>query len=286
MADRPLKAVIPAAGFGTRFLPLTKAQPKEMLPVVNKPTIQWVVEEAVDAGIKDIAIITGKHKESIENHFRPIEKLERALEKAGKLKELEQIRQINKIANITFIIQEEQKGLGHAILCAEKFVDDSPFAVLLGDTICTGQPNCTKGLVEIFKEKKQSVFAVEKIKPSETKRYGIVSGEYVSNNLMLVNNLIEKPETSVAPSLLGILGRYIFTPDIFEFQKSTKLGAAGEIQLTDAMQLLAEASQMYSWTFGGTRYDIGTMKDWFKSHLQLSYESEYSDILTEVVKKL
>ena len=144
-----MKAVIPAAGFGTRFLPLTKAQPKEMLPVVNKPTIQWVIEEAVDAGIKDIAIITGKHKQAIESHFRPIEKLESALEKAGKFKELEEIRKINKIANLEFIIQEEQKGLGHAILCAENFVGGSPFAVLLGDTICKGNPNCTKSLVDI-----------------------------------------------------------------------------------------------------------------------------------------
>ena len=145
-----MKAVIPAAGFGTRFLPLTKAQPKEMLPVVNKPTIQWVVEEAVDAGITDIAIITGEHKQSIENHFKPMEKLENILEKAGKIKELGEIRKINKLANLEFIIQEEQKGLGHAILCAEDFVGNDSFAVLLGDTICTGNPNCTKGLVNLF----------------------------------------------------------------------------------------------------------------------------------------
>ena len=146
-----MKAIIPAAGFGTRFLPLTKAQPKEMLPVVNKPTIQWVVEEAVDAGITDIAIITGDHKQSIENHFRPMEKLEKALKKAGKEIELGEIKKINEIANLEFIIQEEQKGLGHAILCAEEFVGGDSFAVLLGDTICTGSPNCTKGLVNIFK---------------------------------------------------------------------------------------------------------------------------------------
>ena len=169
-----MKAIIPAAGFGTRFLPLTKAQPKEMLPVVNKPTIQWVVEEAVDAGITDIAIITGKHKQAIENHFSPMEELEEALEKAGKVKELEEIRKINEIANLEFIIQEEQKGLGHAILCAEEFVGDSPFAVLLGDTICTGNPNCTKGLVNLFNDRKASIFSVEKIKPEETLHKGFV----------------------------------------------------------------------------------------------------------------
>ena len=281
-----MKAVIPAAGFGTRFLPLTKAQPKEMLPVVNKPTIQWVIEEAVDAGITEIAIITGKHKEAIENHFRPIEKLERSLEKAGKTTELKEIRKVNEIANLEFIIQDEQKGLGHAILCAEEFVGDSPFAVLLGDTICTGNPNCTKGLVEIFERKRASVFAVEKIKPEETKRYGIVSGTEIEEGIMNVKELVEKPEPESAPSLLGIQGRYVFTPDLFKYQKSVKKGAGGEIQLTDAMQLLAKHESIFSWTFQGKRYDIGTMKDWFQSHLELSANSEFSPILREVVSKL
>ena len=281
-----MKAVIPAAGFGTRFLPLTKAQPKEMLPVVNKPTIQWVVEEAVDAGITDIAIITGKHKQSIEAHFRPMQELEIALEKAGKTEELEQIKKVNKIANLEFIIQEEQKGLGHAILCAEEFIGDSPFAVLLGDTICTGEPNCTKGLVDIFNQKKSSVFGVKSIKPEETRRYGVVSGKSVSEGLMLVDKLVEKPEPESSPSLLGILGRYIFTPDIFNFQRATTSGVGGEIQLTDAMQALAQESEMYSWTFNGRRYDIGTMKDWFQSHIELSANSEFSPILNAVLSKL
>jgi len=281
-----MKAVIPAAGFGTRFLPLTKAQPKEMLPVVNKPTIQWVIEEAVDAGITDIAIITGKHKQAIENHFRPMEKLESALEKAGKTNELEKIRKVNEIANLEFIIQEKQKGLGHAILCAEDFVGNNPFAVLLGDTICTGDPNCTKGLVDIFEERQRSVFAVEKIKPEETRRYGIVSGKEIEDGLMLVDNLVEKPEPENAPSLLGVLGRYVFTPDLFKYQKITEAGASEEIQLTDAMQALAQNSEMFSWTFHGKRYDIGTMKDWFQSHLELSANSEFSPILKEVLSKL
>ena len=197
------KAIIPAAGFGTRFLPLTKAQPKEMLPVVNKPTIQWVIEEAVDAGITDIAIITGKHKQVIKNHFSPTKDLEKALDESGKFKELEEIRKINNIANLTFIVQEEPKGLGHAIFCAKDFVGDEPFAVLLGDTICVGNPNCTKGLVGIFEKLKSSVFSVEPIMIEETRRYGIVSGKIIEDGLMLVDRLVEKPEPEVAPSLLG-----------------------------------------------------------------------------------
>lgn len=281
-----MKAVIPAAGLGTRFLPLTKAQPKEMLPVVNKPTIQWVIEEAVDAGIKDIAIITGEHKQAIENHFKPMERLERALERAGKSEELKEIKKVNELANLEFIIQEEQKGLGHAILCAEEFVGNDSFAVLLGDTICTGNPNCTKGLVELFKERQSSVFAVEKITKEETKRYGIVSGKEIKPGLMLVEDLIEKPEPDAAPSLLGIQGRYVFTPELFAHQKNTRRGAGGEIQLTDAMQSLAQESEMFSWTFEGRRYDIGTMKDWFQSHIELSAKSEFSPILSEVMSKL
>ena len=281
-----MKAVIPAAGLGTRFLPLTKAQPKEMLPVVNKPTIQWVIEEAVDAGIRDIAIITGKHKKAIENHFRPMKKLETALEVAGKEKELDEIRKVNELANLHFIIQEEQKGLGHALLCAEEFVGDSPFAVLLGDTICTGRPNCTKGLVDLFIKKKASVFAVEKIQPDQTERYGVVAGKRISEGIMRVEKLVEKPKPENAPSFLGILGRYIFTSEIFEFQKNVKKGTGGEIQLTDAMQLLARESNMFSWVFNGKRYDIGTMKDWFQSHLELSAQSDFSPIIKGVVKNL
>ena len=281
-----MKAVIPAAGFGTRFLPLTKAQPKEMLPVVNKPTIQWVIEEAVDAGITDIAIITGEHKQSIENHFKPIKRLEETLEKQGKFEELEEIRKVNNIANLEFIIQKEQKGLGHAILCAENFVGDDSFAVLLGDTICKGNPNCTKGLVNLFIEKQASIFSVEEIKLEETKRYGIVSGRKVDENIMLVEDLVEKPAPSVAPSLLGIQGRYVFTPELFFHLKKTSKGSGGEIQLTDAMKSLSQVQEMYSWTFKGKRYDIGTMKDWFQSHLELSIKSEYSSILEEVLKKL
>ncbi len=281
-----MKAVIPAAGFGTRFLPLTKAQPKEMLPVVNKPTIQWVIEEAVDAGITDIAIITGKNKQAIENHFRPIKYLERALENAEKFQELDEIRKVKNIANLDFIVQDEPKGLGHAIFCAKEFVGDEPFAVLLGDTICVGTPNCTKGLVDIFEEKRASVFSVEEIKIEETHRYGVVSGKQIEKGLILVDQLIEKPGPDKAPSLLGIQGRYIFTPEIFDCLEEIEVSAVGEMQLTDAMQLLAKNIEIISWTFEGKRYDIGTMKDWFQSHIELSAHSEYSHILRDVLKNL
>ena len=281
-----MKAVIPAAGFGTRFLPLTKAQPKEMLPVVNKPTIQWVVEEAVDAGITDIAIITGKHKKSIANHFSSFDRLEEELKRSEKVQELEQMRKINNLANLTFIIQEKQKGLGHAILCAEDFVGDNPFAVLLGDTICTGNPNCTKSLVNLFHKKKSNIFSVEKVKLEETKRYGIVSGEKIGNDLMNVEYLIEKPGPDKAPSLLGIQGRYVFTSDLFDHLKNSQNSIDGHIQLTEAMNSLCKVKEMYCWKFSGKRYDIGTMKDWFQSHLELSARSEFKDIVDEVVKGL
>tara|TARA_B100001121_G_scaffold305713_2_gene323784 strand:+ start:89 stop:952 length:864 start_codon:yes stop_codon:yes gene_type:complete len=280
------KAIIPAAGFGTRFLPLTKAQPKEMLPVVNKPTIQWVIEEAVKAGIRDIAIITGEHKKAIENHFKPIKKLESFLEKNGKNSELEEIKSLNSIANLEFIVQEEQRGLGHAILCAENFIGNDSFAVLLGDTICTGDPNCTESLVNKFNKYGDSIFAVESIQPEETKRYGVISGKEISKQIILVDKLVEKPDTTVSQSLLGILGRYIFTPDIFKFLRKSKPGSGGEIQLTDAMQSFALTHNLYSWKFDGKRYDIGTMRDWFKSHIEMSSESEYSLILKEIINEL
>jgi len=281
-----MKAVIPAAGLGTRFLPLTKAQPKEMLPVVNKPTIQWVVEEAVDAGIKDIAIITGKHKKAIENHFRPSKKLEHTLEKMGKFEELEKIRQVNNIANLEFITQEHPKGLGHAILCAKDFIGKSPFAVLLGDTICTGKPNCTEGLVRIFKTLHKSVFAVGLIKLEETRRYGVISGDQKEEDLWHVNHLVEKPEPEVAPSQLGILGRYIFTSEIFEELGKAEPGFDSEIQLTDSMDALAADQGILAWVFRGRRYDIGTLQDWFKSHIELSSQSEFADILNEVIESI
>lgn len=277
-----IKAVIPAAGLGTRFLPLTKAQPKEMLPVVDKPTIQWVVEEAVDANITEIAIITGKHKASIENHFNPSPELEDSLKRRGKEEDLKKVRHVSSLANITFIRQESQKGLGDAILCAQDFVGNDPFAVLLGDTICMGDPNCTKGLVSIFNEYHQPIFAVEKVAMENTNRYGIMSGQHIDDSLLNVDFLVEKPEPSDAPSNLGILGRYIFTSDIFDYQSQVHAGVGGEIQLTDAMNMVAQNNSLLAWEFPGKRFDIGTMEDWFRSHLILSYQHKWGKIIKDI----
>ena len=277
-----IKAVIPAAGLGTRFLPLTKAQPKEMLPVVDKPTIQWVVEEAIDANITDIAIITGKHKAAIENHFNPSPDLEDSLKRRGKEEDLAKVKEVSNLANITFIRQESQKGLGDAILCAKDFVGDDPFAVLLGDTICVGNPNCTKGLVDIFINHHQPVFAVEKIAMEDTRRYGVMSGDKIEDSLFNVNSLVEKPEPSDAPSNLGVLGRYIFTPDIFNYQSQVNAGVGGEIQLTDAMNMTAQNNSLLAWKFSGTRFDIGTMEDWFRSHLILSHQYKWGKVIKDI----
>jgi len=277
-----IKAVIPAAGLGTRFLPLTKAQPKEMLPVVDKPTIQWVVEEAIDANITDIAIITGKHKDVIENHFNPSPDLEDSLKRRGKEEDLAKVKQVSNLANITFIRQESQKGLGDAILCAKDFVGDNPFAVLLGDTICVGNPNCTKGLVDIFNNYHQPVFAVEKIAMEDTGRYGVMSGDKIEDFLFNVDSLVEKPEPSVAPSNLGVLGRYIFTPDIFNYQSQVIAGVGGENQLTDAMNMTAQNNSLLAWKFSGTRFDIGTMEDWFRSHLILSHQYKWGKVIKDI----
>ncbi|MDC0161541.1 UTP--glucose-1-phosphate uridylyltransferase GalU [Marine Group III euryarchaeote] len=270
-----IKAIIPAAGFGTRFLPLTKAQPKEMLSVVDRPTIQWVVEEALDAGITDILIITGRSKRAIEDHFDRSIELEAALEKAGKYEELENVKKVSELANIHYIRQKTQNGLGDAVLCAKQHVGNSPFVVMLGDTICQGTPNCTTGLIDIYKEHNSSVFAVMDVLPGETDRYGIIDGTEIDNNLWQVEDMVEKPEPSKAPSSLGILGRYLFTPDLFDYQLKVDSGIGGEIQLTDAMSLMSKKEKMLAWNFPGRRYDIGTLEDWFKAHTELVLKSEW-----------
>ncbi len=280
------KAVFPVAVSGTRFLPATKDMPKELLPIIDKPLIQYAAEEAVQAGIDTLIFITGRNKRAVEDHFDNNQELEMALRSKGKNKQADMVRNIlPEGIECLFVRQPAPLGLGHAVLCAKRDVGNDPFAVLLGDTICTGNPNCTKGLVQVFREKKECVFAVEEVLPRETKRYGIISGQEVSSGLRLVDKLVEKPEPEVAPSLLGIQGRYIFTPEIFTYQKDTVAGSGGEIQLTDAMQLLADNSKIYSWTFPGKRYDIGTMKDWFKSHIELSAESDFKHVIEEIINK-
>jgi len=264
-----MKAVIPAAGLGIRFLPLTKSQPKEMLPVVNKPTIQWVVEEAVGAGITDIAIITNRNKKALNNYFLPSSELEEFLAKAGKFKELDVIRRVNNLANFEFIVQEKQKGLAHAVYCAKEFVDNNPFVVLLGDTICSDELNCTKSLIDLYNEGKKSIISVIQVDRKETKNYGIVSGNIISDELMHVTNLVEKPEPHNSPSCLAILGRYLLEPKIFDYISESKSGHGGELQLTDALQLYANENELYSLKFTGKRYDIGNVRDWLISNIEL-----------------
>ena len=233
-----MKAVIPAAGLGTRFLPATKAQPKEMLPVFNKPTIQYVVEEAVASGIDDILIVTGKGKKSIEDHFDKSFELEYFLRNCGKLDNLHEIEAISEMADIYYVRQKKQRGLGDAILCAKKHVDGDAFAVLLGDTITRSNVPCTKQLMDIYNQYGSSTIAIEKVPDEKIERYGIIKGNKVSESLYDIEELVEKPKLCDAPSNLAITGRYILTSEIFDHIENLTPGVGGEIQLTDAMKSL------------------------------------------------
>lgn len=269
-----MKAVIPAAGFGTRFLPITKAQPKEMLPVYDKPTIQYVVEEAVASGIDDILIITGRGKRAIEDHFDRAVELELALNSSGKiLRCLKQLEDLSNMANIHFVRQKEQRGLGDAVLCAEKHIGDEAFAVLLGDTITIAKKPCTKQLMEIFDKHNRSVIAVEKVRREKLSSYGIIKGEAV-NNIYRIEELVEKPKPEKAPSNLGIIGRYVLTNEIFDCIKEVKPGVDGEIQLTDALRILKAKQDIYAYEFVGKRYDIGNKLDWLKSSIEIALDSK------------
>lgn len=251
------KAIIPAAGLGTRFLPATKAQPKEMLPIVDIPTIQYIVEEAIASGIEDILIITGRNKKSIEDHFDKSYELETELSKSGKTEFLELCQNISSMANIHYIRQKEAKGLGHAVLCAKSFVGDEPFAVLLGDDIVYSEKPCLKQMVEIFEEHQASVLGVQTVPHDQVSKYGIVDGEKLSDRLYTVSGLVEKPPVDKAPTDVAILGRYIIEPEIFDYLEKTKPGAGGEIQLTDALMSLAKDKKMLAYDFVGRRYDVG-----------------------------
>ena len=259
------KAVIPAAGYGTRMLPITKAQPKEMVPVVHKPVIQYVVEEAYYSGIKEILIITGKHKRAIEDHFdrSDLPKRNNYIDELDKI--LEEI-------TIFFVRQKEQKGLGDAVRYAEAFVDDEPFALLLGDTITI--PPCTKELIEIHRKYKTSIIAVEEVPKEKVNLYGVVACRPVEGPVYLVEDLIEKPRVEEAPSNLVAIGRYMLTPEIFNCIKETKPGKGGEIQLTDAMRILSEKEKMYAYLFKGKRYDVGNKVDWLRANIELALEDE------------
>ncbi|MCL6573185.1 MAG: UTP--glucose-1-phosphate uridylyltransferase GalU [Bacillus sp. (in: Bacteria)] len=251
------KAIIPAAGLGTRFLPATKAQPKEMLPIVDKPTLQYIIEEAVESGIEEILIITGRNKKSIEDHFDKSVELELELEARGKLELLEEVRKISNMVNIHYIRQKEPRGLGHAIHCAKSFIGHEPFAVLLGDDIVYSEKPCLKQLIEKYEEYKTTILGVQEVAPEDVSKYGIIAGMFIEDRVYKVKELVEKPTSENAPSNIAILGRYIINPAIFDILENTKPGKGGEIQLTDALKELALKEAMYAYIFEGRRYDVG-----------------------------
>ena len=276
-----MKAVIPAAGLGTRFLPATKAQPKEMLPVYDKPTIQYVIEESVNSGVDDILIVTGKGKRSIEDHFDRSFELEHHLKTKGKEDFLKEIEYISDLADIHFIRQKKQRGLGDAIYCAKKHVGNDPFVVMLGDTITKDKVPCTKQLIDIYNKYEKSVIALEEVPDEKVERYGIIGGEEIEENIYKIDKLVEKPPLSVAPSNLAIMGRYVLTPDIFDCIEKVEPGYGGEIQLTDALSKLDE---IYGQVFTGQSYDIGNRIDWLKSSLKIALEDdEARDILLKFI---
>ncbi len=269
MKNKITKAVIPAAGFGTRLLPATKAQPKEMLVVVDKPVIQYVVEEAVASGITDILIIISEGKEVLREHFKQDLELENLLEKKGKSEELNAIKSLNHLANIHLEYQHEQKGLGDAISYAEKFVNDEPFAVLLGDTIIETVKPLTLQLAEVFEEYHSSVIALQEVSLSIAHRYGVFVGEKVKDRIFRGTEVVEKPAKDNIPSNLVFAGRYVLTPDIFEALRNTKPGVNNEIQVTDAIRLLMDTQNIYGLAFDGDRHDVGNKLDFIKTNLLL-----------------
>ena len=275
MSKKIRKAIIPAAGLGTRFLPATKGQPKEMLPIVDKPTIQYIIEEAVASGIEEILIITGRSKKCIEDHFDKSVELELELEKSGKEEMLKMVREISDMVDIHFIRQKEPKGLGHAISCAKTFVGNEPFAVLLGDDIVynEGKP-CLKQLIDCYDEYKTSVLGVQTVEAKDVNKYGIVNGIHIEDRVYKVKGLVEKPPVEEAPSNVAILGRYIITPQIFKILEKTKPGKGGEIQLTDALLKLIDEEAMYAYDFEGTRYDVGDKLGFLKATVEYALRRE------------
>lgn len=275
MANKIRKAVIPAAGFGTRFLPATKSQPKEMLPLINKPAIQYIVEEAIASGIEDILIITGRNKRAIEDHFDHHVELEYMLKEKKKWEQYEEVLQIANMADIHFIRQKEQKGLGDAILCAHCFVGNEPFAVLLGDDIIDHPPETAlQQLIEPFNRHSKPIVGVQTVAWEDVPKYGIISGNPLTNRLYEIDDLVEKPNIEQAPSNIAIVGRYILHPDIFDILKHTKPGRGGEIQLTDALRVLSRQHGMQARLILGDRHDIGDPWGYIKATLSLAFHND------------
>lgn len=271
---RVKKAVIPAAGLGTRFLPATKAQPKEMLPIVDKPTIQYIIEEAVASGIEEILIITGRNKRAIEDHFDKSVELEQELEAHNKQELLSMVKDISNMVNIYYIRQKEPKGLGHAISCARTFVGNEPFAVMLGDDVVDSEVPCLKQMIDCFNEFKTTILGVQEVRNEDVNKYGIVKGKHIEDRVFKVKDLIEKPKLEEAPSNIAILGRYIITPQIFEILENTTPGKGGEIQLTDALRTLINNEAMYAYNFEGRRYDVGDKQGFLEASVEFALKRE------------
>ena len=278
------KAIIPAAGLGTRFLPATKAMPKEMLPILDKPTIQYIVEEAARAGIEDIIIVTGKHKRAIEDHFDSQKELETTLYEKGKLELLDRVQYSTDLANIFYIRQKEQKGLGDAIYTAKQFIGNEPFAVLLGDDIVESENPAIKQLMEQYETTGKSVIGVQTVPDSETHRYGIIAPKSQNGSLYEVNRFVEKPEKGTAPSNLAIMGRYILSPKIFDYLETQTEGSGGEIQLTDAIERLNKNDKVYAFDFEGQRYDVGEKTGFVKTTIE--YALKDKEMRNEIIHYL
>ncbi|MTH55420.1 UTP--glucose-1-phosphate uridylyltransferase GalU [Bacillus mangrovi] len=271
------KAIIPAAGLGTRFLPATKAQPKEMLPIVDKPTIQYIVEEAVKSGIEDILVISGRGKRAIEDHFDKSYELEETLYKKGKFERLEEIQSISNMANIHYVRQKEPRGLGHAIHCAESFIGNEPFAVLLGDDIVKSETPCLKQLMDVYERHEASVLGVQEVDHKDVSKYGIIApleNKTLEENVLTLSSVVEKPSMEDAPSDYAIMGRYILTPEIFSILETLPPGSGNEIQLTDAIKILNEAQTVLAYNFAGQRYDVGDKFGFVKATIDFALERE------------
>lgn len=292
-ADSPKpvrKAVIPAAGLGTRFLPFTKAVPKEMLPVVDKPVIQYVIEEAVDAGIEDILIVTSRHKKVIEDHFDRLHELEMQLDAKGKSAESKQIRALSELAQLHYVRQGEALGLGHAIGTARNHVGDEPFVVLLGDDIMRPEAGVVRGMIDAYNEHHCSVVALMEVPPEDISSYGCASAKGVGNRVVQVTGLVEKPAPEDAPSNLAVMGRYLFTPSIFDEIEATSPGVGGEIQITDAMESLLSKEKMLGFTFSEGRFDTGKKLDYLRAVVEMALDRDdlgdgFREILGEIVSR-
>jgi len=281
------KAIIPAAGLGTRFLPATKAMPKEMLPILDKPTIQYIVEEASRAGIEDIIIVTGKHKRAIEDHFDNQKELEMVLEDKGKTELLEKVQYSTELANIFYVRQKEQKGLGHAIYSARQFIGNEPFAVLLGDDIVESDIPAIKQLMDVYEETGNSVIGVQEVPETDTHRYGIIDPLSKEERRYEVQKFVEKPKQGTAPSNLAIMGRYVLTPEIFDYIKTQKKGAGNEIQLTDAIERMNNDYQVFAYDFIGNRYDVGEKLGFVKTTIEYALKDDsMKDELKRFIKEL